>query len=179
MRALTCSGDLRTNGQQTSRWMTGQSWLLITRPSTWTPGRYTLLTNLPIQFLSWARRGGAGHVSPLGLNIHPTFGLWHAYRAALLFPVAFDLPRQSAGSHPCESCKTKPCLTACPVSAFDGKSYDVVGCAQHIANKSGQDCLTAGCRARLACPVGQGFTYSPQQMQFHMKAFLSARQAAI
>ena len=22
-------------------------------------------------FLSWARRGGAGHVSPLGMNIHP------------------------------------------------------------------------------------------------------------
>ena len=49
------------------------------------------VTHLP--FLSWARSGRAGHVSPLGLNIHPTYGLWHAYRAALLFPVEFDLPR--------------------------------------------------------------------------------------
>ena len=48
----------------------------------------------PLPFLTWARRAGAGHVSPLGLNIHPTYGLWHAYRAALLFPVAFDLPTQ-------------------------------------------------------------------------------------
>ena len=42
----------------------------------------------PLPFLTWARRAGAGHVSPLGLNIHPTYGLWHAFRAALLFPVA-------------------------------------------------------------------------------------------
>ena len=25
------------------------------------------------------------------MNIHRDYGLWHAYRAALLFPVAFDL----------------------------------------------------------------------------------------
>src|SRR5437868_12470380 len=34
----------------------------------------------PLPFLTWARRGGAGHVSPLGLNIHPPLGLGHAYR---------------------------------------------------------------------------------------------------
>src|SRR4051794_21599178 len=27
----------------------------------------------PLPFLTWARRGGAGHVSPLGLNIHNRF----------------------------------------------------------------------------------------------------------
>ena len=62
----------------------------------------------PQPFLTWARRGGAGHVSPLGLNIHPTYGLWHAYRAALLFPVVFDLPPPSPGRHPCESCAGTP-----------------------------------------------------------------------
>ena len=51
----------------------------------------------PWPFLTWARAANAGHISPLGLNIHPAYGLWHAYRAALLFPVAFDLPRLSAG----------------------------------------------------------------------------------
>ena len=65
----------------------------------------------PYPFLTWARRGGAGHVSPLGLNIHPQYGLWHAYRAALLFPVAFDLPPLSPGPHPCEACADKPCLS--------------------------------------------------------------------
>jgi len=128
--------------------------------------------------LTWARRGGGGHVSPLGLNIHPVYGLWHAYRAALLFPVAFDLPLQSAGSHPCESCATKPCLATCPVGAFSTKGYDVAACAAHIATPAGQACMDGGCLARHACPVGQGFAYTPQQARFHMRAFLAARQKA-
>ena len=117
-------------------------------------------------------------VSPLGLNIHPTYGLWHAYRAALLFPVAFDLPTPSAGAHPCESCAGRPCLSACPVSAFDGKSYDVPACFKHIATPDGTPCMTQGCLARHACPVGQGFAYASAQAEFHMRAFLAARRRA-
>jgi hypothetical protein len=128
-----------------------------------------------LPFLTWARRGGGGHVSPLGLNIHPIYGLWHAYRAALLFPVAFDLPRHAAGAHPCESCEGKPCLSACPVNAFDGKRYDVAACGQHILHDHTQSCNPVGCKARLACPVGKGFTYAPAQMAFHMKAFAKER----
>jgi epoxyqueuosine reductase QueG len=130
----------------------------------------------PLPFLTWARRAGAGHVSPLGLNIHPTYGLWHAFRAALLFPVAFDLPMQSAGAHPCETCADKPCLSACPVHAFNGSSYDVVACAGHLEAPAGEDCMSGGCLARRACPVGRGFTYHPVQAQFFMRAFLAARR---
>lgn len=129
----------------------------------------------PWPFLSWARRGGAGHVSPLGLNIHPSYGLWHAYRAALLFPVEFDIPAQHPGPHPCESCAAKPCLTSCPVGAFDGRSYDVPACAAHIASPAGAGCMRGGCLARHACPVGQDYAYAPEQAQFHMRAFLEAR----
>src|SRR5260221_3569798 len=86
----------------------------------------------PLPFLTWARRAGAGHVSPLRLNIHPVYGLWHAYRAALLFPVAFDLPPISARASPCDSCAAKPCLSACPVNAFNGTSYNVEACADHL-----------------------------------------------
>jgi ferredoxin len=125
-------------------------------------------------FLTWARAAGAGHISPLGLNIHPTYGLWHAYRAALLFPVQFDLPRASAGAHPCVSCVEKPCLTACPVSAFDGNTYNVQACGQHV-NAGPNDCMEGGCLARRACPVGTAFQYGKLQAQFHMKAFAKAR----
>jgi epoxyqueuosine reductase QueG len=130
----------------------------------------------PLPFLTWARRAGAGHVSPLGLNIHPTYGLWHAFRAALLFPVAFDLPMQSAGAHPCETCADKPCLSACPVNAFDGSTYDVAACAGHLETPAGGDCMSGGCLARRACPVGKGFTYHPVQAQFFMRAFRAARR---
>jgi ferredoxin len=132
----------------------------------------------PWPFLSWGRRAGAGHVSPLGLNIHPVYGLWHAYRAALLFPVEFDLPPLAAGPHPCELCVEKPCLAACPVSAFDGLRYDVGVCAEHIGRDAGKECMQLGCLARHACPVGQGFAYAPAQAEFHMRAFLAARQKA-
>lgn len=129
----------------------------------------------PWPFLTWARRAGAGHVSPLGLNIHPDYGLWHAYRAALLFPVAFDIPARRAVTSPCLSCADKPCLSACPVKAFDGTQYDVPACAAHLRSSEGEDCMTRGCLARHACPVGQGHVYAPQQAQFHMRSFLAAR----
>jgi epoxyqueuosine reductase QueG len=139
---------------------------------------YPFDMNPPWPFLTWARRGGAGHVSPLGLNIHPTYGLWHAYRAALLFPVEFDIPVQGPGPHPCEICVTKPCLSACPVGAFDGTSYYVPACAAHLAMPAGDVCMRGGCLARHACPVGQGYAYAPAQAEFHMRAFLTARQKA-
>ncbi len=129
----------------------------------------------PWPFLTWARRGGAGHVSPLGLNIHPVYGLWHAYRAALMFPVVFDLPVQKSGAHPCQSCSGRPCLSACPVSAFDGESYDVSGCASHVGSPEGHRCMAHGCLARHACPVGQVHAYAPAQAEFHMRAFVAAR----
>jgi hypothetical protein len=126
-------------------------------------------------FLTWARKAGAGHTSPLGLNIHQTYGLWHAYRAALLFPAAFDLPKNSAGPHPCEQCADKPCLKACPVDAFDCSNYDVARCGEYILSSAGLGCMRSGCKARLACPVGEAHRYTEPQMQFHMKAFQKAR----
>ena len=132
----------------------------------------------PLPFLRWARRGGAGHVSPLGLNIHPTYGLWHAYRAALLFDVAFDLPTPSPAASPCESCAGKPCLHTCPVSAFNGETYKVDTCVDHIASADGSHCMTGGCLARHACPFGKAFAYYPRQAEFHMKAFKKSRLAA-
>lgn len=127
----------------------------------------------PIQ--AWARRARAGHASPLGLNIHPIYGLWHAFRAALVFPVEFDLPVPPAAPSPCDSCTAKPCLSACPVSAFTAAGYDVERCAAHVRSPAGADCFNTGCLARRACPVGQTCLYEPAQVRFHMQAFLAAR----
>jgi epoxyqueuosine reductase QueG len=132
----------------------------------------------PLPFLTWARRGGAGHVSPIGLNIHPTFGLWHAYRAALLFDVIFDLPSPTRCLHPCETCAEKPCLSACPVEAFASGSYDVDRCVDHLENEAGNSCMRGGCLARHACPIGRHFAYDAGQASFHMEAFRKSRLAA-
>jgi ferredoxin-like protein FixX len=121
-------------------------------------------------FQRWALRADAVHPSPLGILIHPEYGLWHAYRAALLFVEKLDLPTRSDAPSPCQSCAAKPCLSACPVGAFSGDAYDVVACADHIS-KPVADCISIGCHARNACPVGREWRYPEAQVHFHMAAF--------
>lgn len=121
-------------------------------------------------FQRLAIRAEAVHPSPLGILIHPEYGLWHAYRAALLFSEQLDLPPRSSAPSPCESCAEKPCLSACPVGAFTGSAYDVPVCAAHLASAD-STCASVGCHARNACPVGQEWRYAEAQMRFHMAAF--------
>ena len=120
--------------------------------------------------LTWAYQAGVGKPSPLGLMIHPTYGLWHAYRAAFIGPVArFDFSEQP---HPCDSCADRPCLTACPVTAFTADGYDVETCRTHIARVDEANCMAKACNARRACPVGAAYRYQTEHAQFHMKAFV-------
>lgn len=126
-------------------------------------------------FQAWAKRCDDVHSSPLGILIHPRYGLWHAYRAALVFPDRIDLPDVPRTESPCTSCIDKPCLTGCPVGAFTQDGYDVEACAAHIRSSEGTHCMTGGCLARRACPVGTGYAYLPEQAQFHMTAFERAR----
>ena len=130
-----------------------------------------------LPFQSWARRAEACFVSPIGMSIHPRYGLWHAYRGALAFADTLDIPRLVDATSPCETCADQPCLTACPVNAFSEAGYDTFSCSQHLESSDGTDCLSNGCRARRACPVGTAFTYEPAQAHFHMMAFLQARRA--
>ncbi|WP_108881959.1 hypothetical protein [Anderseniella sp. Alg231-50] len=126
-------------------------------------------------FLTWARAAGAGHTSPLGMNIHPKFGLWHAYRAAFLFDHGITHPSVTDSGSPCDSCPDKPCLATCPVGAFTRDGYDVPACAAHLSSPQGEPCRTGGCMARNACPVALEYFYSPDQTRFHMVAFMKAR----
>jgi ferredoxin len=123
-----------------------------------------------LPFQQWATRSEAVHSSPLGILIHPRYGLWHAYRAALLFAHRIDLPPRPDAPNPCESCAEKPCLSACPVGAFTGTEYRLAACADHIA-KPHSNCTAIGCHARNACPVGQEWRYPAEQIRFHMAAF--------
>lgn len=127
-------------------------------------------------FQRWAARAEAVHVSPLRIFIHPAYGLWHAYRAALLFADPVDLPARIEAASPCETCGDKPCLSACPVDAFQVSGFDDMRCARHVDGPDGAECRDRGCLARRACPVGRDYSYAPAQMAFHMEAFLSRRR---
>jgi len=125
-------------------------------------------------FQTWAMHADAVFQSPVGPLIHPEFGLWHAYRAALCFTAALDLPNQPDGPPPCQSCEDKPCLTSCPADVLRDGGYDVAACTGHIAGEDRAGCMGAGCAARRACPVGAGYAHEPGQARFHMEKFLQS-----
>ncbi|MBE0623870.1 MAG: 4Fe-4S dicluster domain-containing protein [Burkholderiales bacterium] len=125
-----------------------------------------------LPFQRWAMRAEACHPSPLGLLIHPDYGLWHGYRGALLFAAAIALPPPEGRASPCAGCADRPCLSACPAGAFEGKAYDVPACARHLSGAAEPACMDIGCLARHACPVGRDYRYAPAQARFHMDAFL-------
>jgi len=125
-------------------------------------------------FQRWAMRAEPVSRSPIGILIHPDYGLWHAYRAALLFAEEVDLPPREARASPCDSCADRPCLSACPVEAFAEADYRVDACIAHISAPAGAMCMGEGCRARDACPVGRAFRYPGEQIRFHMGAFRRA-----
>lgn len=131
-----------------------------------------------LPFQRWAMRAEACHRSPLGLLIHPDYGLWHGYRGALLFSAAIALPQPDRRASPCARCEPRPCLAACPVEAFDGKAYDVPACVRHLAATPESACMDLGCLARQACPIGRDHAYAPAQARFHMQAFRSEQLAS-
>ena len=79
-----------------------------------------------LPFLRWAARAEAVTPSPLGLLIHPDWGLWHAWRGAIGLPQRINLPERDQRASPCIQCPTRPCharadfdaaRAACPVGA--------------------------------------------------------------
>jgi len=122
-------------------------------------------------FQRWARRALALHVSPLGVLIDQTFGLWHSYRGALALTTEVALPTPMQWPDPCESCQTKPCLRTCPVGAVQMGAFAVDSCRAQVRSVV-PGCRTVGCLARRACPIGAEYAYSPGQAQFYMRAFV-------
>jgi hypothetical protein len=122
-------------------------------------------------FQRWAMRAEGLKPSPLGILMHPAYGLWHAYRGALLFDRAIPIEAPREAIHLCDLCVGKPCLNACPVGAYSVEGFAYADCQSHLKTREGQACMSAGCFARNACPVGAGFRYSAEQQAFHMQSF--------
>ena len=127
---------------------------------------------LPFQHLGMA--AGLPAPGPLGLQIHPTYGPWWAYRAALLSRLPFaDATGGGVAAEPppdaCAAC-AGPCRSACPAGAVTSAGFVFEPCrARRLAE--GSSCAHA-CVARLACPVGVGHAYGAPQIAFHMEASL-------
>jgi hypothetical protein len=122
-------------------------------------------------FQQWAMRAEVLKISPLGILIHPVYGLWHGYRGALGFaePIKEGVP--AAALHSCDRCLDKPCLTTCPAGAVHPSAFHVLACRAHLRSPQGKGgCMLRGCLARAACPVGAEYRYEDAQLRFHMAA---------
>ena len=103
-----------------------------------------------LDFQRWALKAEPVHRSPLGLLIHPKWGLWHSYRGALGLRERFELGPREDGPNRCDQCRERPCLSACPVSAFAPRGpYNYAACRQQHLQGAGEDCPT-----RAVLPAG-------------------------
>lgn len=95
---------------------------------------------------------------PLGVQVHPVFGPWWAYRALVVLGVPMEREPRLAES--CAGCRG-PCVNECAAHGAgrwsDGVLVGAIVCGD-------------ACGARLRCPVGGGFRYSAEQIAFHARA---------
>jgi len=135
------------------------------------PGDTKILLPALGEYLGWSSP------SPLGLGIHPEFGLWFAYRVLCWTDAPLDAsPKVEGLPSPCESCVSKPCISACPVAAVSAtEQFDLRACAEFRLQP---DAICADrCLARLACPVGADYRHSPAQHGYHQKRSLAGLAA--
>jgi len=117
---------------------------------------------------------GWHHPSPFWLGINGVWGSWFAYRAAVVADSDFAPTLPLTGASPCEDCRSRPCLAACPANALvDGS---LAACLDYRLAKASRCQLQ--CPARLACPVGSKERYSDAQIRYHYGQSLETLRAA-
>lgn len=124
-----------------------------------------------LPFQQWAMRAEGLKPSPLGMLMHPEFGLWHAYRGALLFETELAGSPPEKPIHLCDLCDGKPCLKACPVGAYSPSGFAYQSCLSQVCGPDGANCRDGGCLARKACPHGAAYRYPAEVQAFHMASF--------
>ncbi|MER9161242.1 MULTISPECIES: hypothetical protein [unclassified Mesorhizobium] len=127
-----------------------------------------------LPFQQWAMRAEGLKPSPLGILMHPQYGLWHAYRGALLFEDELPIQAGETAPHLCDSCVEKPCLKSCPADAYSAQGFAYQSCLTHVRGAGGSPCRSGGCLDRNACPYGTEYRYPPEVQAYHMASFARA-----
>ncbi|MBY6057184.1 ferredoxin [Leisingera daeponensis] len=123
-------------------------------------------------FINWALASGRFFTSPSQMLVHDSAGMMISLRGAIHFKQEFDIPPPPLAKSPCRSCPSRPCLSACPVSALaDGGPYDLAACHGYLDTRAGAGCMSGGCLARRACPLSRTAGRDPEQTAHHMRHF--------
>ncbi|MFT3850835.1 MAG: hypothetical protein QM739_19915 [Propionivibrio sp.] len=101
--------------------------------------------------------------SPFMVGINAQWGPWFAYRAVVLANTNFETVLPQRGVSPCDSCRNKPCVDACPGVAMADGRFDLARCVAY--RKQPNSACRESCLARLACPVQEEHRYCTEQIQ--------------
>jgi epoxyqueuosine reductase len=132
-----------------------------------------MATGATLNFVELGKAAGLAGPSILGVVVHPTFGPWIAFRAALLVNEPIDAPGDALGFDPCPSCTARSCIAACPVGAVNFPAgWDIPKCLTHRVEDE-PDCAMR-CHARVACVLGPEHRYPDDEMGHHQQRALRA-----
>ena len=137
---------------------------------------YPFLSNgRTLNFMEAGKAAGLAGPSILGVMVHPVYGPWIAFRAAILVNELIDEPGAAAGFDPCPTCIPRTCITACPANAVTFPSgWDIPKCLTHRVEVEA-DC-TPRCHARAGCVLGPEHLYPDDELAYHqMRALRSMR----
>lgn len=101
--------------------------------------------------------------SPLMIGVDTQWGSWYAYRAVILADTDFAPTPRHAGHGACASCRTRPCISACPARALESGRFDLDACSRYRLLPD-SPCATT-CLARNACPAGSEHRYDDAQIR--------------
>ena len=126
-----------------------------------------------LNFMALGKLAGLAGPSLVGVVVHPVYGPWIAFRAALLVDVAIDAPGAALGFDPCPGCTVRSCVAACPAGAVSGATgWDIPRCLTHRVEREA-DC-TPRCHARAACVLGPEHRYPDDELAYHQGRALGA-----
>lgn len=109
------------------------------------------------------RLAGWHHDTPLRVGINARWGTWYAYRVVVLADSDFEPTRPESGNSPCEDCRDRACVAACPAGALTDGALRLEKCVGY--RKQPESRCKVTCLARLACPVGAKHRYCEAQIR--------------
>ena len=138
---------------------------------------FQFFSGLTVSFMHLAQAARLSRPSILGVQLHPRYGPWLAWRAAVL--IDHDLPALPAPAQdfdPCSTCVERPCITACPAQAVSAaQGWGLLACTQHRLRVP-TDCAER-CHARYTCVYGREHRYPEDELAYHQRLSLAAAQA--
>ena len=138
---------------------------------------FQFFSGLTVSFMHLAQAARLSVPSILGVQIHPRYGPWIAWRAAVLVNHVFPaLSAPAQGFDPCSTCVERPCIAACPTQAVSAaQGWDLRACTQHRLRVP-TDCAER-CHARYTCVYGREHRYPKDELAYHQRFSLATVQA--